>query len=130
MSGQMSEPRKQNDIITNQQLLYRLKRLSIVQRLTVPEVLAFLGLNLVNKGRPVKLQRAIKIIHTSNLDKQIEHNIHIPTNNILNAMIHLVIFKRQLFEYFLKHPDLPVWDDPDVSPLFDIMHEIAKVYRI
>ena len=126
----MSQPKKQKVNITNRQLYSRLKRLPIVQQLTIPEVIAYIGLLLVNKGNPIKVTQGIRIIKHSKLDKKIMYNLHIPCTNILEAMIHLVILKRKLLNKFISNPTLEIWEDEVTAPLFDIMKQITEVYKV
>lgn len=126
----MSQPKKQKVNITNRQLLSRLKRLPIVQQLTVPELLAYIGLLLVNKGNPIPLGQGIRIVKHSKLDKKIEYNLHMPCSNVLEALIHLVILKRKLIVKFISNPTLEIWEDETAAPLFDIMKQISDIYKV
>lgn len=126
----MSQPKKQKVNITNRQLLSRLKRLPIVQQLTIPELLAYIGLLLVNKGNPISVAQGARIIKHSKLDKKIKYNMHIPCLNVLEAIIYLVILKRELINEFIKHEELPIWNDEISAPLFDIMKEISEIYKV
>lgn len=127
----MSQPKKQKPNITNRQLMLRLLRLPMVRHLRVSEIIAYLGLILVNKGNPIPLGKALRIIKKSKLDLKIEANSYIPCENILDAMIHLVIYKRQLINQFIEHEnDYPVWEDEIAAPLLDIMKVISEVYKI
>lgn len=126
----MSRPRKQKVNISNAQLLFRLERLSIVNKFKVSTIIAYIGLNLVAKGKVVPLGQGLKIIKKSKLDLKIESNVNIPCINILEALIHLVIYKRDLINHFIKHPEYEVWDDEVTAPLFDILEIITKIYRI
>lgn len=126
----MSQQKKPNDTISNQRLLNRLYRLDIVKNYPVEVVIAYIGLNLVNKGKAVGLARGLKIIQKSNLHKKIEANSAIPCVNILEAMIHLVIYKRQLFEKLFSDDKLEVWSDETIAPLLDIAFDISKEYLI
>lgn len=126
----MSQQKKQNDTISNQKLLNRLYRLDIVKNYPIEVVIAYIGLNLVNKGKAVNLARGLKIIQQSKLHKKIEANSAIPCVNILEAMIHLVIYKRQLFEKLFSDDKLEVWSDETIAPLLDIAFDISKEYLI
>lgn len=127
----MSQQKKQKPNITNRQLMLRLLRLPMVKHLKVSEIIAYLGLILVNKGKPILLSQALRIVKRSKLDLKIEANSYIPCENILDALIHLVIYKRELFNKFLEHEnDYPVWDDEYAAPLLDIMKIISEIYKI
>lgn len=126
----MSQQKKQKVNITNRQLLSRLKRLPIVQQLNVSEFLAFIGLLLVNKGQPITIAQGYRIIKHSKLDMKIEHNMHIPCYNYLEALIHLVILKRKLITKFINNPTLEIWQDETAAPVFDIMKDIMGIYKI
>lgn len=126
----MSQQKKSKEIITNLRLLYRLKRLPVVQQLSIPVLLAYIGLVLVNKGEPISVARALRIIKHSKLDKKIVYNMSIPCENVLEAITYLVIMKRGLLNKFFKQTDLPVWSDEVVAPLFDVMYEISRKYKV
>lgn len=127
----MSQQKKPRLSITNRIIMLRLLRLPIVKHLKVSEVTAYLGLILVNKGNPIPLGKGLRIIKKSKLDLKIEANSYIPCENILDALIHLVIYKRELFNTFLKHEDdYPVWEDEIAAPLLDIMKTISEIYKI
>lgn len=127
----MSQQKKPRLSITNRIIMLRLLRLPIVKHLKVSEIIAYLGLILVSKGQPIALGKALRIIKKSKLDLKIEANSYIPCENILDAMIHLVIYKRELFNQFLKHEDdYPVWEDEVAAPLLDIMKTISEIYKI
>jgi hypothetical protein len=126
----MSQQKKSNQNITNAQLLFRLKRLAIVRQFKVSTLIAYIGLNLVNKGKVVPVSQGLKIIKKSKLDLKIENNINIPCVNVLDAMIHLVIYKRKLINHFIKHSEYEVWEDEVTGPLFDILEQISKIYKI
>lgn len=127
----MSQQKKPRLSITNRIIMLRLLRLPIVKHLKVSEIIAYLGLILVSKGQPIALGKALRIIKKSKLDLKIEANSYIPCENILDALIHLVIYKRELFNQFLKHEDdYPVWEDEVAAPLLDIMKIISEIYKI
>lgn len=127
----MSQQKKPRLSITNRILMLRLLRLPIVKHLQVSEIIAYLGLILVNKGQPIALGKALRIIKKSKLDLKIEANSYIPCENILDALIHLVIYKRELFNKFLEHEDdFPVWEDEVAAPLLDIIKTISEIYKI
>ena len=126
----MPQQKKQNDTITNKQLLERLYRLEIVQQFSVPVIVAYIGLHLVNKGRVIPLTKALKIIKHSKLDKKILAGSAIPCTNILEAMIHLVILKRSLFKELFNNYNPDIWEDETLAPLLDICSIIDKEYRI
>lgn len=127
----MSQQKKPRLSITNRIIMLRLLRLPIVKHLKVSEIIAYLGLILVSKGQPIALGKALRIIKKSKLDLKIEANSYIPCENILDALIHLVIYKRKLFNTFLEHEnDFPVWEDEVAAPLLDIMKIISEIYKI
>lgn len=126
----MSQQKKSNQNITNAQLLFRLQRLAIVRQFKVSTLIAYIGLNLVNKGKVVPVSQGLRIIKKSKLDLKIANNINIPCINVLDAMIHLVIYKRELINHFIKHPKYEVWEDEVTGPLFDILEQISKIYKI
>lgn len=126
----MSQQKKQKVNITNRKLLNRLLRLAIVKALSVEKVVAYIGLLLVNKGNLITVPQALRIIEHSKLDLKIRANSAIPCNNILDAMIHLVVYKRKLLKFFFTNQNLPVWNYEHSGPLFDIMHDISKIYKI
>lgn len=127
----MSQQKKPRLSITNRIIMLRLLRLPIVKHLKVSEIIAYLGLILVSKGQPIALGKALRIIKKSKLDLKIEANSYIPCENILDALIHLVIYKRELFNTFLEHEDdFPVWEDEVAAPLLDIMKTISEIYKI
>jgi len=111
--------------------MMRLLRLPMVKHLRVSEIVAYLGLILVNKGQPIALGKGLRIIKKNKLDLKIEVNSYIPTENILEALIHLVIYKRELINQFIEHEnDYPVWEDEVAAPLLDIMKTISKIYKV
>lgn len=127
----MSQPKKPKESITNRRLMMRLLRLPMVKHLRVSEIIAYLGLILVNKGQPIALGKGLRIIKKNKLDLKIEANSYIPTENILEALIHLVIYKRELINKFIEHEnDYPVWEDEVAAPLLDIMKTISKIYKV
>ena len=127
----MSHQKKQKLNITNTQLMFRLKRLPIINHLKVSEIIAYIGLILVNKGNVIPLGKGLRIIKKSKLDLKIEANSYIPCENILDALIHLVIYKRELFNTFIEHEsDYPVGEDEVVAPILDIMKTISKIYKV
>lgn len=126
----MSQQKKSRQNITNAQLLFRLERLAVVRQLRVATLIAYIGLNLVNKGKVVPIGKGLKIIKNYKLDLKFENNINIPCVNVLEALIHLVIYKRKLINHFIKHPEFEVWNDEVTGPLFDILEQISKIYAI
>lgn len=127
----MSQPKKPRQSITNRKLMMRLRRLPMVNHLRVSEIIAYLGLILVNKGNPIPLGKGLRLIKKSKLDLKIECNSYIPCENILDAMIHLVIYKRELINKFIEHEnDYPVWDDEIAAPLLDILKTISEIYKV
>lgn len=126
----MSTQKKQKLTTTNKQLMERLRRLQIVTTWSVPEFIAYVALLLVNRGKPIKLDRAVMMINTYALDDKIIKNTPIPTNNVLEALIVLVIYKRDLLQSFFEDKELEVWNDETTAPIFDIMYEISRIYKI
>lgn len=126
----MSQQKKQKVNITNRKLLNRLLRLAIVKALPVEKVIAYIGLLLVNKGNIITVPQALRIIEHSKLHLKIKVNSAIPCDNILDALIHLVVYKRKLLEYYFTNQDLPVWNYEHSAPLFDIMYDISRIYKI
>lgn len=126
----MSQQKKQKVNITNRKLLSRVLRLDIVKALPVEKVIAYIGLLLVNKGNIITVPQALRIIEHSKLHLKIKANSAIPCNNILDAIIHLVVYKRKLLEYYFANQDLPVWNYEHSAPLFDIMYDISRIYKI
>lgn len=126
----MSQQKKQKVNITNRKLLNRLLRLAIVKALPVEKVIAYIGLLLVNKGNIITVPQALRIIEHSKLHLKIKVNSAIPCDNILDALIHLVVYKRKLLEYYFANQDLPVWNYEHSAPLFDIMYDISRIYKI
>ena len=128
----MPTPKKPKEITNSkkEQWMYRLQRLPIVQQYRVSTVIAYIGLQMCNKGKAVEFNRAMKIVLKSKLHLKIESNSAIPCNNILKAMIHLAIYKRELLTKFYNNEDLEVWRDETAAPLFDILKEINEVYKI
>ena len=126
----MSQQKKQKVNITNRKLLNRLLRLAIVKALPVEKVIAYIGLLLVNKGNIITVPRALRIIEHSKLDLKIKVNSAIPCDNILDALIHLVVYKRKLLRFFFTNQNLPVWNYEHSGPLFDTMYDISKIYKI
>lgn len=126
----MSQQKKQKVNITNRKLLNRLLRLAIVKVLPVEKVIAYIGLLLVNKGNIITVPQALRIIEHSKLDLKIKVNSAIPCDNILDALIHLVVHKRKLLRFFFTNQNLPVWNYEHSGPLFDTMYDISKIYKI
>lgn len=126
----MSTQKKQKVNTTNRQLLYRLKRLPIVHQISISELIAYVGLLLVNHGDTIDYPSALRIIHKSNLHKKIEANSAIPTTNLLEALIYLVIYKRNLVNEFINNQDYEVWSDEIAAPLFDIIQELSEIYKV
>ena len=126
----MSKQKKQKNTITNRQLLSRLKRLPLVAQLSISELIAYIGIILVSKGKSIAMPKALRIIHASKLHKQIETNLYIPCTNVLEALICTAIYKRKLVLHFINHPEYEVWDDEYAAPLLDIMKDILSVYRV
>lgn len=126
----MSQQKKQKVNITNRKLLNRLLRLAIVKALPVEKVIAYIGLLLVNKGNIITVPQALRIIEHSKLHLKIKANSAIPCDNILDALIHLVVYKRKLLKFFFTNQNLPVWNYEPSGPLFDIMYDISKIYKI
>ena len=130
MSGQMSQPKKQKVNITNQQLLFRLMRLDIARRVPIDVFIAYIGLQLVNHGKVVPFSKAIKVIKKSKLNNTVKYKSGIPCENILEALIYLVIFKRKLVKEIIDNEAAEIWDDELAAPIFDIMKDIMEIYKI
>lgn len=126
----MSRRKKQKNITTNRQLLERLYRLQIVRALSVPKLVAYIGLNLVNKGKAIPVAKALKIIGKSKLDKKLIKGDIIPLENVLEALIYITIMKRELLKFFLDNKDLEIWSDENIAPILDIMQELSEIYKI
>lgn len=128
----MPTPKKPKEIINSkkEQWMYRLQRLPIVKQYKVSAVIAYIGLQMCNKGKIVEFNKAMKIVMKSKLNLKIESNSAIPCNNILKAMINLAIYKRELLTKFYNNEELEIWQDETAAPLFDILKEINEVYKI
>lgn len=126
----MSTQQKQESTITNRQIHNRLTRLSITHQLNIEEFIAYIGLQLVSKGNVVPFSKAIRVVKQSKLDKKIKANSAIPCNNFTEALIHLVIYKRKLLKFFFENEELEIWNNEVTAPIFDLMFEISKVYKI
>ena len=112
----MSQPKKSKDTITNYAIYYRLDRLGFT-KLPLDIFLAYVGLQLVNRGKVVGLKRAFKIIKETKLNEKIQ----VPQENIIESLIYLVIWKRKLIQTFIEHPEYDVWNDEITAPLFEIL---------
>ena len=126
----MSQPKKQKVNITNQQLLFRLMRLDIARRVPIDVFIAYIGLQPVNHGKVVPFSKAIKVIKKSKLNNTVKYKSGIPCENILEALIHLVIFKRKLVKEIVDNEAAEIWDDELAAPIFDIMKDIMEIYKI
>ena len=126
----MSRQKKQKNIITSRQFLERLYRLQVVKTLPIPKLVAYIGLNLVNKGNPVPVAKALKIIGISKLDKKLIAGKIIPLENVLESVIFIVLLKRELLKSFFDNKDLPIWSDENIAPILDIMQELSEIYKI
>lgn len=124
----MSRRKKQKETITNLQILSRLDRLGFLN--IKPDIfLAFVGLNLVARGKVVTAQRAASIIKKSHLNLKLKAG-GMPTENILEGLIYMVVYKRELLNDFFTHREYPVWNDEVVGPIFDILYELSRIYKI
>ena len=126
----MSQQRKQKQNITNQQLLQRLLRLDVVRRVPVSVFAAYVGLYLCNKGKKLEFSRAIKIIKKKRFDIFIKTNAGIPCENVLEALIYIVIYKRDLVADIVLNEEAEVWNDELAAPIFDIMKTIMEIYKV
>lgn len=126
----MSQPKKQKVNITNQQLLFRLMRLDVACKIPIDVFIAYVGLQLVNHGKVVAFSKAMKIIKKSKLNNTIKYKSGIPCENILEALIHLTIFKRKLVKEIIDNEAAEIWDDELAAPIFDIMKDIMEIYKI
>lgn len=125
----MSQQKKQEDTTTNRELYNRLRRLKWTK--ATPEfVIAYLGLILCGHGKQIKLARACRIIKESQLDLKIKKNSIIPTENLMESLIYLVIHKRTLCEELFSNRLLPVWQDEHSAPLLDILQELSRIYKV
>lgn len=124
----MSQHKKQKETTTNLQILSRLDRLGFLD--IKPDIfLAFVGLNLVARGKVVTAQRAASIIKKSKLNLKLKAS-GAPVENILEGLIYIVIYKRELLNDFFTHREYPIWDDEVVGPIFDILYELSRIYKI
>lgn len=124
----MSQPKKQKANITTRSLFWRLRRLPITHQLSVSEFGAYVGILLVSKGLPVDVASALRVIHKSKLHEKLKN--HIPTNNYLECLIYIVIYKRKLVNKFLSNSTLEIWNDEIAAPIFDLMKEISEIYKV
>lgn len=124
----MSRQKKQKETTTNLQILSRLDRLGFLD--IKPDIfLAFVGLNLVARGKVITAQRAASIIKKSKLNLKLKAS-GAPVENILEGLIYIVIYKRELLNEFFTHREYPVWEDEVVGPIFDILYELSRIYKI
>ena len=124
----MSRQKKQKETTTNLQILSRLDRLGFLD--IKPDIfLAFVGLNLVARGKVITAQSAASIIKKSKLNLKLKAS-GAPVENILEGLIYIVIYKRELLNDFFTHREYPVWDDEVVGPIFDILYELSRIYKI
>lgn len=121
----MSQPKKPKDTITNYAIYYRLDRLGFT-KLPLDIFVAYVGLQLVNRGKVVGLKRAFKIIKETKLNEKIQ----VPQENIIESLIYLVIWKRKLIQTFIEHPEYDVWNDEITAPLFEILKELQEIYKV
>lgn len=124
----MSPRKKQKDIITNRQLYERLYRLGW-HKVKPAVFLAYVALQLVNKGDVVPMPKAVRCIKKYNMDKTLG-KIGVPTINMLEGLIYITIYKRELCKTFIDNPKLPIWEDQLTAPIFDIIKDIMKVYKL
>lgn len=126
----MSQQKKQKVNIANQQLLFRLLRLDVASKIPIDVFIAYIGLQLVNHGKVVPFSKAIKIIKKSKLNNVVKYKSGIPCENILEALIHLVIYKRKLVKEIVDNEAAEIWNDELAAPIFDIMKDIMDIYKI
>ena len=124
----MSRQKKQKNIITNRQLYERLYRLGW-HKVKPAVFLAYVALQLVNKGNVVPMPKAVRCIKKYNMDKTLG-KIGVPTTNMLEGLIYITIYKRELCKTFIDNPNLPIWEDQLTAPIFDIIKDIMKVYKL
>lgn len=124
----MSQQKKQKVNITNREIYSRLNRLGWTE-LPSDIFLAYLGLQLVNKGSVIDIDRAMKIIHDTHLDEKM-HSTAIPCENIVEGLIYMTVYKRELISRFLDNPEFEVWEDELTGPLFDILKDLSEVYKL
>ena len=98
----MSPRKKQKDIITNRQLYERLYRLGW-HKVNPAVFLAYVALQLVNKGDVVPMPKAVRCIKKYNMDKTLG-KIGVPTINMLEGLIYITIYKRELCKTFIASP--------------------------
>ena len=60
----------------------------------------------------------------------VKYKSGIPCENILEALIHLVIYKRKLVKEIVDNEAAEIWDDELAAPIFDIMKDIMEIYKI
>ena len=126
----MSQQKKQEDSITNAQILLRLLKLDVVRRLPTATFLAYVCLQLLNHGKVVPFTTAIKIIKQKKLDVIVKKNPCLPTGNVLEGLIFLVIYKRKLCQAIFDMPEAEIWENEITAPLFDIMETLSKIYKV
>lgn len=126
----MSQHKNVSETITNSQLLIRLLKLDIVRRLPVATFIAYVCLQLLNHGKVVPFTKAVKIIKSKGLDKVVKKNPCLPTDNVLEALIFLVIYKRKLCQEIFDQPECEIFENEITAPLFDIMETISKIYKV
>lgn len=124
----MSQQKKQKNTITTRQIYERLRRLGFTK--CKPDwFLAYAALLLCNRGKVVELVRADKIIKSYELDKRLL-KIGVPTENLVEGLIYIVIYKRELLSKFLNSPTLEVWQNEVTAPIFDLLKQINGTYRV
>ena len=114
----MSHQKKQKLNITNTQLMFRLKRLPIINHLKVSEIIAYIGLILVNKGNVIPLGKGLRIIKKSKLDLKIE-----PIELEQLFSLEGKEFEEGAFEFLLKKLNIP-------SNIFDTFRALSIPYWI
>lgn len=124
----MSQRKKQKVTITDMEILNRLERLGFT--LIRPDMfLAFVGLQLVANGRAIPVERAANIIKKSKLNLKLRAG-GCPVDNILEGLVYITIYKRELLQKFFDNKELEVWQNEITAPIFDILEELSRIYKI
>ena len=125
----MSQQKKEKASITNKEIYNRLVRLGF-DKVPTDFFVAYVGLNLVARGKAVSLTKAYSIIMKSHLDELVRTNSDIPCENKIEALIYIAILKRNLIQELVDNQEAEIWLDEQVAPLLDILQELIRIYRI